>query len=384
MFEGIVLTLVCTSCASTEVTDEGHPIVCFSKARAMFPLVPPKRVHQLRSTPRRNPHYKNGSPMRMYSLAELQILTQTVEQELVIKAALIKKKRQTRLERMVRLHKISPVAPIHRALFGHIFGDYLWATNPKKTLKQLKYRMSAHDVSVRLCAIDPVCAMNYLENRGITVFDVGDLRQGFEYSLFLCSRVFRLEGFNIARYICPAQLAELEEGPLAQIPASVYRLRKNAPRMLRMSLRALGFDGAEIERMIGCSPIRVRRCFKYAHDPETVAKKMSEFWMTREDRKHRRQILESAMNKKGLEIRDDSVYCHDFIYGLVDVDLDEIVGIQYITRELFDSGGSRFWSEYHHDCEAAFRQALLENGNTVDQSIKIALKECYSRRRWLF
>ena len=380
-----MLTLVCTACASAEVTDEGHPIVCFSKARAMFPLVPPKRVQQLGSTPRRNPHYKNGSPMRMYALAELQILTQTVEQELAAKAALMEKKRQTRLSRMVRVHKISPVAPIHGALFEHIFGDYLWATNPKKTLKQLKYRFSAHDISVRLCVADPVCAMHYLENRGITAFAVEDLRQGFEYSLFLCSRVFRLEGLSIARYICPAQLVEMKDGPLSEIPASVDRLKKNAPRMLRLSLRGLGFASAEIDCMMKCPAMKTRvwRCFKYAHDTETVAKKMAEFWLRRNDRNHRRQILQCAMDKKGLDIRDDSVYCHDYMYGLIDVDLDEIVGIQYITRDLFDSGGSRFWREYHHECESAFRQALLENGNTMDKSIRMALRRCSSRRRYL-
>ena len=91
-----------------------------------------------------------------------------------------------------------------------------------------------------------------------------------------------------------------------------------------------------------------------------------------------------AMEKKGLEIRDDSVYCHDFIYGLVDVDLDEIVGIQYITRELFDTGGSRLWSEYHHACESAFRQALLENGNDMNQSIAIAIRKYASRKRWFY
>ena len=124
-------------------------------------------------------------------------------------------------------------------------------------------------------------------------------------------------------------------------------------------MKALGFDSSEIERMMGCSDTRVRRCFKYAHDPEAVAKNISEFWLTREDRTHRRLILQQAMKEKGLEIRDDSVYCHDYIYGLVDVDLDEIVGIPYITRELFETGGSPFWSEYHHTCESAFRQALL-------------------------
>lgn len=386
IFEGIVLTLVCTSCASAEVTDEGHPIVCFSKARDLFPLVPPKRVHQLRSTPRRNPHYKNASPMRMYSLAELQVLTQLVEQELNAKTELLKKKRQTRLARMVGVHKISPVAPIHRALFEHIFGDYLCATNPRRTLKQLKYRFSAHNISLCLCAADPVCAMNYLENRGITAFVLQDLRKDFEYSLYLSARVFRLEGLSIARYICPAQLDEMKDGPLSEIPASVDRLKRNAPRMLRMSLHGLGFATAEIDRMMNCSAMktRVRRCFEYAHDPEAVAKRIVEFWTTKDDRKHRRQVLHSAMDKKGLEIRDDSVYCHDYIHGLIDVDLNEIVGIQYITRELFDLGGSRFWSEYHHSCESSFRHALLENGNTMDQSIKIALRTCASRRRWFY
>lgn len=386
IFKGIALSLVCTSCASAAVSDEGHPIVCFSSARTLFPTIPPKRVKALGSTPRRNPHYKNASPMRMYSLAELQVVERAVERELVAKAELVESKRQTRLARMVRVHNISPAAQIHRALFEHIFGDYMRATNPKRTLKQLKYRFWAHDISLDLCAADPVCAMNFLENRGIADFVSEDLRKDFEYSLFLTARVFRLEGLSIARYICPTQLAQLQDGPLSEIPVSVDRLKKNAPRMLRMSLRGLGFAKDEIDRMMNWSAMktRVRRCFKYAHDPETVAKSMVEFWMTKNDRKHRRQILQSAMSKKGLYIRDDSVYCHDYIHGLIDVDLTEIVGIQYITRELFDSGGSRCWSEYHNSCESAFRQALLENGNTMDQSIKIALRTCASRRRWFY
>lgn len=389
IFEGIVLTLVCTACASTVVSDEGQPIVCFSKARALFPTTPPKRVQQLRSTPRRNPHYKNASPMRMYSLAELRVVQRNVEQEIAVRAELLKQKRHARLERMVRVHKISPASPIHSALYTHIFGDYLCATNPRKKLKELKYRFSAHDVAVRLCPLDPVCASNFLENRGITTFvseDLSNLRNGFEYSLYLSTRVFRLEGLLIARFVCPSQLKTLEKGPLAEIPAAVHRLKKNAPRMLRMSLQSLRFENAEIDRMMVCSAMktRLRRCVQYAHDPETVGQKMAEFWRTRNDRKHRRQILQGAMEKQGLEIRSDSVYCHDFVHGAIDVDLDEIVGIQYITRELFDCGGPRFWSSHHHDCESAFRQALLENGNTMDRSIQIALRRCTSSRRWMF
>ena len=295
IFQGISLTLVCTTCASAAVTDEGHSIVCFSKARDAFPSIPPVRLKRLGSTPRKNPHYTNGAPMRMYSLAELHVTQREVAQELVTKADLQEKKRQGRLERMVSVHNISPASHIHRALFDHIFGDYVCAKHPNKRLKEIKYRLRAHDVSVRLCPEDPVCAMNYLEKRGITAFASDDLQKEFEYSLCLTARVLRLEGLSIARYIYPKQLAQLQKGPLKEIPASINRLKKNSPRMLRMSLRALGFGNTEIESMIKCSDTRVRRCYKYAHDPEAVAKKISEFWLTREDRRHRRRILQEAI-----------------------------------------------------------------------------------------
>lgn len=387
IFEGIQLTLVCTACAAAALSDDGDPIVCFAKARELY-SIPPKRVKELMSTPRRNPHYRNAAPMRMYSVAELRVLQAAVDQENKNKAIEVEKKRQVRLERLTSTHKISPAAPLHRALFSHIFGDYLWAANPKQKLKQVKYRFRAHDISVRLCPKDPVAAMNYCENCGITTFAYDQLRRDFEYSLFVSSRVFRLEGLSISRYLCPSELANLKDGPLSEIPASVERLKKNAPRMLRMALQGLpSCSSAEVDRMMKFPAMRtrVRRCVEYAHDPETVAAKMAEFWRTKDDRTLRRRSLQDAMHAKGLCIRDDSVYCHDYICGLIDVDLEELVGIQYITRELFDTGGPRLWSDKHHACESAYRQALLENGNTMDQSIKVALRQCaFSRRKFKF
>lgn len=85
IFEGIPLTLVCTACASVAVTDEGHAIECLSKAKDLFPSIPPKRVKLLNSSPRRNPHYRNAAPMRMYSFAELQIVQHSVAQDLAEK-----------------------------------------------------------------------------------------------------------------------------------------------------------------------------------------------------------------------------------------------------------------------------------------------------------
>lgn len=381
VYAGINLTLVCAACASTVVSDDDESLLCFSKARDMFPEIPPKRLKELGSTPRRNPHYRNAAPMRLLSLAEIRVLWRKVAQEQIDRASVQENKRQDRLARMVRVHKISPVSPIHRSLFEHIFGDYLRANNPKKTLRELKYRFSAHDVSVRLCPRDPVCAMNFLENRGITDFSFSmEIRERFDYSLFLSARVFRLEALSIARFICPAQLTRLRGGPLAQIPAAVARLKKNAPHMLRVSLRCLDFDSTQINLMMSCRAMktRIRRCIDFAHDPDTVARKMKEFWVSKNDAGYRRQILQTAMRNKGLEIRRDSAYCHDFIHGDIDVDLEEIVGIQFITRELFDDGGPRHWSENHAACESSFRTALVENGLDMEKAISISLK-CASR-----
>jgi len=134
IFEGIRLTLVCTVCAAASVSDAGEPIVCFSSTRTLFPGIPPKRVKALESTPRRNPHYKNAAPMRMYSVAELRVVQEILDQESRIKTAHIEQKRQLRLERMVTVHKISPAAPIHRSLFCPIFGDYLRAPEPQEEI----------------------------------------------------------------------------------------------------------------------------------------------------------------------------------------------------------------------------------------------------------
>lgn len=391
LFEGIRLTLVCALCAATAVNDEGHAILCLSKARDKFPALSPKKFVALGYSLRRNPHYRNAAPMRMYSLAELRVADARAKLESTIQLREIKAKRDARLHRMVRAHNITPVSSaVHQALFEHIFGDYLTLTGgvgpPKRRLKTLKYRFAAHDASLHLCPRDPVRAMNFLETRGVACHPTAvatQLKADFEYSAFLTSRVFRLEGLSISRFLCPADLSGLKNGPLAEVPASVERLGKNARRMLRMTLAGSGFAKDEINAMMTCAAMatRIKRCVKYAHDPDVVAAKMADFWRNRGDRKHRRQVLQDAMHEKGLAIREDSVYCHDYVHGLVDVDLEEIVGIQYITRELFDVGGPRTWRDYHHSCESAFRQALLENGNSMDKSITFAIKRI-TRGRW--
>ncbi|CAN0214438.1 unnamed protein product [Pylaiella littoralis] len=377
VYEGIRLTLVCPACCSQGVDEEGETLLCYSRARASFPGIPPKRMKQLGFTPRRNSHYRNAAPMRLYAVAELEILAEKVDAGIAIRAEALVDQRRARLERMVRSNDISPASPIHHALFEHIFGDYLWHKKPTRKLKELKFRFGAQAISVQLCPADPVCAMNFLENRNIVVYDDDQrLRAEFEYSIFLSSRVFRLEGLLIARYICPAQLNAMKDGPLAEIPRCIDRLRKNVPRMLRMYLQGLGCGKADVDEMLKSDAVktRVRRCVEYAHDPEAVAEKMVDFWRTRNDQVHRRHVLRQAMAKKGLHIRLDSVYCHDFINGQIDVDLDEIVGIQYITRELFEEGGPRLWRRAHHACESAFRKSLYERGNGVETSIVVALR----------
>ncbi|CAM9882477.1 unnamed protein product [Pylaiella littoralis] len=298
MYEGIRLTLACPPCCLERSSEEGSSIVCFLKNRALFPRTPPKRMKRLGSTPRRNPHYRSAAPMRLYAMAELEIIAGSADHDQSVRAQTLVDRRQARLERMVRVHKICPVSPIHRALFEHIFGDYLGHKKPRRKLNELKFRFRAQAITIQLCPADPVCAMNFLENRKIVDYSDAQLLADFEYSLFLSSRVFRLEGLSISRYICPAQVIGMKNGPLAEIPRCLDRLRKNAPRMPRMCLQSLGFDKVGVDETMNnvAMKTRIKRCIKHAHDPETVATKMVDFWRTRNDQVHRHHVLKKAMN----------------------------------------------------------------------------------------
>lgn len=217
---------------------------------------------------------------------------------------------------MVSTHKISPASFIHTNLFHHIFGDYMAVSTkprPEKKMKDLKYRFKAHNASVRICPLDPVCAMNFLENRNavdVVNVDVRQLKQDFQYSLYLSDRVFRLEGVSIARFISPTQLRDMKHGPLAEIPASIDRLRKTALRMLRTALRCLGVEKEVIDKMMVNAAMknRVRRYVDFIHDPTEVAKKMVSFWSTKNDSEHRRQTLKKAMEDRVLQIRRNAVF----------------------------------------------------------------------------
>lgn len=58
----------------------------------------------------------------------------------------------------------------------------------------------------------------------------------------------------------------------------------------------------------------------------------------------RRMNLIQELKKYGLVLREDSCFCHEYIYNKTSASIDEVVAITRITSFLFENGGHRIWS----------------------------------------
>lgn len=56
--------------------------------------------------------------------------------------------------------------------------------------------------------------------------------------------------------------------------------------------------------------------------------------------------------------------------------MEESVGIQKVTRFLFDLGGHPTWSHYNHSANAKFRAALHEKCLPPEEAFREAVKGC--------
>jgi hypothetical protein len=122
---------------------------------------------------------------------------------------------------------------------------------------------------------------------------------------------------------------------------------------------------------------RIFRYRFYYMCPEQTAKKMIEYHgMTQDERKKK---LEAELKKYALLIRTDSQYCLNYIQGDIDVDIEEIGAIMFMTSIQFRRGGPAVYNHYSDNVEQAFVISLYNDRNTIPYSIKYALKEIPKR-----
>ena len=122
---------------------------------------------------------------------------------------------------------------------------------------------------------------------------------------------------------------------------------------------------------------QVQRYLTYDLNPMYTARRISEFHameasfakMSDADARMKRYtLLKEAFDKaadENLEIRSDSTLCYKYLNGEINMDLFEIVGLMWITKQLFGISHVA-WSVYKEACNNHFRSLLIENYDVED------------------
>eukprot|EP00210_Caulerpa_lentillifera_P006972 g6667.t1 len=273
--------------------------------------------------------------------------------------------RNWRRRKLEQLHglKVSKIRPILRPF---ILGDTLLTSRPKTSIDDVKQRYSSLNRITELmdvCKAHPQSALDYcMDNPHGSVQEYVEFRE-------IMRTVFFMEGNRILLMLSPVNRTRLECTVLADVLAQ-FRERNLQFLVLQKLQFCVDIDTAkQIWNLPACQK-RIER----GGDESKLATELIAFWKTKDDPKQRREDLQSALEAHGLTLRTDSVFCREYINGKIDADLDEIVGIMMITSRLFEISHVA-WSQYRHRCEAKFRDCLLGEELTLEQSITRALKK---------
>lgn len=374
-FDGVLLTIVCSRCAGNHPNNEGKSLVCASRAVTEFGTTKSDLDH-LHSKSVRNPHYRSAAPMKMFSRAEVKVKADQREHLMRLKLSKLEESKRLRIDRLRLCHKITS-ENVSESLKETVFGDYLEKFRPKTTLERVKKMHSLVDLAESICQSDPAAALRFCENRDIDPHKTSpqEVANTFYYNADLLSRVVENEFVNISRFLSKSDITGVSTlGTLGRIPKLLLDYESKSMDRLEHALRSRGIDDPKKILALKCLRDRVSTYKRYGSDADETADKIKHFLEGKLDSKSRKNQLSLAMSEMDMEIRSDSVYCRQYIDGHIDVDLDEIVGIQALTRHLFDNGGYQAYSDLSDDINDEFRKLFFYEGKKMRESVELAKK----------
>ncbi|KAJ3077528.1 hypothetical protein HDU99_001132 [Rhizoclosmatium hyalinum] len=74
-----------------------------------------------------------------------------------------------------------------------------------------------------------------------------------------------------------------------------------------------------------------------------------------------REVLEATLEEHGLELREDSVFCQEFLNHEICCDLEEVVAVMLVTNALFRYSHVA-WSTLHDEVEDELKSLALDEG----------------------
>lgn len=380
-------TIVCKICATADDRDK-RDFLCTMSTRADFGLSA-KDMSALQFRATKAGRYE----AKLFITAEVEVLGGQKEQASVNK----KRIRESFLEekskrRRSGLHVVPESIP--STLRSYVFGDYLSSGINKTTKRHVTCALKFSKISAQAARQVRCEAVASEEGIGFSVHRLGErilsfaMKQqtaspdhGVLASAFITTQlgfeaVMRLEHANIACFLSPED-RRVAGRALPQFLTAEKQSRRTFLPRVAIELETLGVSAADVVSLLKTSS-RIRKGQLFCLDACIVAVKLKRYLDTRDDSRLRERELKAAMNERNLGIRDDSKFCADYISGKVDVDLQEIVGVMWLTDYLFEAGG-RFdghiaFSEYSDTVQSKFRQCLHSYGQRWETAIDNSLK----------
>lgn len=278
------------------------------------------------------------------------------------------RRRRTReiMELGIKLKKIDPV------LLSYLVGDYLRRPKyPSTSLEEIQQRFKVLERVKRIRRVDkgahPGAVFDFcIQYPEGTAADFVDLKERAQ-------RVFRLEGDNIMRRLTKSERDSLQDTPLKDVVEQFNNRDKKAKISYHLEKWVTPSEAA---RIISYGPCQLRIA---REDGELeVAQKLLKFWTEKNDDKARRQRLIETAREKGMPILNIGQPLKMYVYGHIDCDPEEIVGVEQISNNgpfsiLSYQRGARI-----SIAVTRFEECLCAKRMTYDASIAEAIR--FARR----
>jgi len=215
---------------------------------------------------------------------------------------------------------------IHHVLRAFVVGDYLRHPNqPSTTLDEIQQRFAVLDRVKRIRRTERSAHPGALFDFCIQ-YPKGTA-EDFRVLKGKAQMVFRLLGDNIMRRLTKTERESLLETPLKDVVEEFNRRDKKASVRYHLERRVSSEMAARIVTDKACQA-RIDR----EDDEMQIGQKLLKFWTERSDKDARRKVLDRTASKKGLESLMSCLPKKMYMYGFLDCDPEEIVGICQICN----------------------------------------------------
>lgn len=236
--------------------------------------------------------------------------------------SLAQKRRRRELQELgVKLKRMDPV------LAMSMVGDYLQLSGSvKTTLDNIKQRFAVFDRVKRIRKANKLAhpdaafefCLRYPEG---TVEDFAELKEK-------ASKVFRLEGDRIMRHLTKAERDGLLDSPLKDV---VEAFRNRDKKLIIRGQLEKWVPAGLAEEIVNYPACQLR--IEREDDEALLAQKLWKFWKEKACGDTRRQELRDMLIEKDVA---EASYCFPqkmYVFGLIDCDADEIVGLKEISSK---------------------------------------------------